>query len=210
MDELIQVSRANFEAQGEALDSAHRQIDKLTRDNVRLTEYMKLTEKRRQFADRKLKHVCEQRDALAARVAELEALLHTVCHERDDIEDARMMGLSTIGKLVALLRSGAGEDSHEYQRALEIIGAPPAGDVNAPDFSTEVGWLRHIKRCADDLVNAIESPMETWGNEEHPAWQAYWSLAISMGEFESYQKDGYALPKDDHERGGLDPMSAKG
>jgi len=83
-------------------------------------------------AEREMDIYREQIAKLEERVKELETLLHTVCAERDDIENARMMGLSTIGKLIALIRQGAGEDSPEYQRALELIGAPPAGDVSAP------------------------------------------------------------------------------
>jgi hypothetical protein len=37
-----------------------------------------------------------------------------------------------IGELMRLFEAGAGEDCLEYQRALEIIGAPPVGDVSGP------------------------------------------------------------------------------
>lgn len=189
-------------AQGEALDSAHRQIDKLTRENVRLTEYMKLTEKRRQFANCKLKHVCEQRDnarqmsALWKRVAKhfysLSRLIDSSAHYTstllDESESERDALAARVAELEALI-----------------------DDVDGPLY-----WLLN-------LVHGNSRGGPEYNPPSNAEWALAWEEAQSahekVVEYRKAKVTGAPLPFEDdagahgehapdHERGGLDPLSA--
>jgi hypothetical protein len=56
-------------------------------------------------------------------------------HKQADYNEAQ----ATIGKLIALLAAGPGEDSDEYQQALALVGMVPAGDVSGDDADERRG-----------------------------------------------------------------------
>lgn len=133
-------------------------------------------------------------ETLEKEVARLRAKMQHIQVQADDTDNL-FMARKQLAEMRHTTHHALNGDDANYYDSLPFEDRPAPVNPDAPveletpDFSTELGWLRHIKLVAREMIDAVKSPMETWGNEEHPVWQAYWSLALSMGEYELWRKE---------------------